>query len=317
MYNSCSQDDKNPEHNVFHGILVRPNQDTIFMEFIHGQDCSPYSVEAQILDVRKLAKWFTDVNHEPWDVQRVTVRDVSDFKEHLRLKKKQAVSTINRNLASVRKYFKWLCQKGHLSVNPMLLIKELRKQPLAPQGLTRAEVRKLLREIELRNDVRAKAIFSLMLYSGARLSDVAFLEIQDVTISERNGFVNYRLGKGGKQRANPLPVQARKALSEYLMIRPPVESQRIFIGERGALDRRGIQAICEKYRALTGIQNLHCHILRHTFSHNFLAKSSDGGADGNLVQLASLLGHQSLNTTAIYTRNTIQQLSEATERLTY
>ena len=169
----------------------------------------------------------------------------------------------------------------------------------------------MLREVELRKDIRAKAIFSLILYTGARLSDVTFLELSDLTISERAGTVFYRHGKGSKQRVVPLPLQARKAITQYLQNRPPVDSQRVFIGERGGLNRRGVQAIFEKYRALTGIENLHCHVLRHTFSHNFLSSA------GNLVQLASLLGHESLNTTAIYTKNSIDQLGEATDKLVY
>jgi site-specific recombinase XerD len=315
--NSCPEDGKNNEHNVFRGISTRPKQDVIFSEFLREQDISSHTVEALIMDVRKLAKWFSAANSEPWDVARVTGRDITDFREHLRREKKQAVPTVNRCLASLRKYFKWLCQKDYIAMNPTIGVKELRRQPLAPQGLTRAEVRKLLREVELRNDVRAKAIFSLVLYSGARLSDVTSLELSDLSISERGGTVYYRYGKGSKQRTVPLPLQARKALGEYLERRPPVDTQRVFVGERGALDRRGIQAIFEKYKALTGIENLHCHILRHTFSHNFLAKNAEGGAEGNLVQLAQLLGHESLTTTAIYTRTSLDELNDATERLTY
>ena len=161
------------------------------------------------------------------------------------------------------------------------------------------------------------AIFSLVLYTGARLSDVVFLEISDISLSERKGTVFYRHGKGSKQRVVPLPLQARKAIGKYLESRPPVDSQRVFIGERGQLNRRGIQAIFEKYRALTGIEDLHCHVLRHTFSHSFLSSVEKGGAGGNLVQLASILGHESLNTTAIYTKNSIGQLADAVDRLVY
>jgi integrase len=198
-----------------------------------------------------------------------------------------------------------------------LAVKELRRQPLAPQGLTRAEVRKLLREVELRKDIRAKGIFSLVLYTGARLSDVTYLELSDLTISDRKGTVFFRQGKGSKQRVVPLPLQARKALSSYLATRPPIDSQRVFLGERGALNKRGIQAVFEKYRALTGIENLHCHVLRHTFSHRFLSSSEKGGAGGNLVQLASILGHESLNSVKIYTMNSIGQLADVAERLVY
>jgi len=309
---------QNPEHNVFRSISIRPNQEELFSEFLYEQDISPHSIQALTMDIRKIAKWFSTANAEPWDVERVTIRDITDFREHLRQEKKQAVSTINRNLASIRKYFKWLFQKDHISVNPAGSVKELKRQPIAPQGLSRSEVRKLLREVELRQDIRAKAIFSLVLYTGARLSDVTYLELSDLTISERSGTAFYRHGKGSKQRIVPLPLQARKALVEYLESRPPVDSQRVFIGERGQLNRRGIQAVFEKYRALTGIENLHCHVLRHTFSHFFLSSSAEnGGAGGNLVQLASILGHESLNTVKIYTVNSIDQLSDAAERLVY
>ena len=182
-------------------------------------------------------------------------------------------------------------------------------------------MRKLLREVELRQDIRSKALFSLILYTGARLGDVVNLEIPDIAISQRSGTVFYRFGKGSKQRSVPLPLEARKVLTEYLDTRPPVSSQRVFIGERGPLNARGIQAIFEKYRVLTGIENLHCHVLRHTFSHRFLSSTDEGadggGAAGNLVQLAQILGHESIATTAIYTRNSVEQLAEAAERVSY
>ena len=311
LSHSLSQDDENSEHNVFKGISIRPNQDVIFTEFLRDQDISRHTVSATIFDIRKFAKWFSNANHEAWDVGRVTSRDISDFREYLRKEKGQAVSTVNRNLASIKKYFKWLVGKGHIQSNPTVGIKEIRRQQLAPQGLSRPEVRKLLREIELRNDIRAKSIFSLMLYTGSRLSDVVNLELSDLMISERSGTVHFRFGKGSKQRTVPLPLEARRAISAYLEVRPSVETQRVFIGERGALNSRGIQALFEKYKALTGIENLHSHILRHVFSHNFLSQG------GNLVQLASILGHESLNTTAIYTKNSVEQLSEAVERIVY
>jgi len=303
MSNCCSQGSFNSEHNVFSGIPVRPGQEEHFREFTEMLDVSVHTITALVQDIRKLALWFTTANQEPWDVGRVTVRDVADFREYLKSEKRQAVSTINRNLASIRKYFKYLTEVGHIEVNPTLGIKVLKKQQTAPQGLSRAEIRKLLREVELRGDIRSKAVFSIILYTGCRLSDLVNLELSDIMLSERSGSCVFRNGKGNKQRSVPLPLQARKAVSDYLEVRPPVSTDKLFIGERGALNSRGIQSIFEKYRAITGIENLHCHVLRHSFSHTFLSQN------GNLVQLAQILGHESLNTTAIYTKNTMEQLS--------
>ena len=82
------------------------------------------------------------------------------------------MATINRALVTIRRFFGWLVENGHVPANPAKKVKELRKQQLAPKGMDRGQVRKLLREIELRQDIRAGAIFSLFLYTGCRVIDL-------------------------------------------------------------------------------------------------------------------------------------------------
>jgi integrase/recombinase XerC len=96
-----------------------------------------------------------------------------------------------------------------------------------------------------------------------------------------------------------------------LETRPPIQSAKVFVGERGSLGDRGIRAIVEKYGAICGI-DMHPHLLRHTMAHQYLENNP-----GDLVGLAQILGHESLNTTARYTKRSEGQLAEATERLTY
>ena len=302
---------KNSGDNVFKTIPVGKDEAALVAQFLAEHDFAANTRKAIIGDLRKFARWFSAANKEPFVVSRVTVRDVADFRDQGRRNSSWSVSAINRCLVTLRGFFGWLVANGHLPSNPAKPVKELRRQMLAPKGLERDRVRRLLREVELRQDVRAGAIFSLFLWTGARVSDLVALELHDIVLGERSGSATFRLGKGNKQRTVPLPLPARRALQAYLETRPHIDSDRVFVGERGPLTDKGVRALCDKYSALCGFK-LHPHLLRHTMAHQFLDDNP-----GDLVALAQILGHENLNTTKRYVQRTEQQLGEACERLSY
>lgn len=302
---------KNSSDNVFRDTAVGDQEAALFHAYLAAHDFSPHTKRAVVQDITKFAAWFASNNREPFRIGRVTVRDITDFRDHLRRERGQAVATVNRRLVSLRRFLGWLTEQGHIPSNPGRAVKELRRQQLPPKGLERSVVRRLLREVELRQDIRANAIFHLFLYTGCRVGDLVNLEIPDLMLAERSGTVIFRCGKGNKQRSVPLPLPARRGVQAYLEARPPVEGQKVFIGERGPLTDRGVRAICTKYSAVVGVK-LHPHLFRHTFARQYLA---DNGND--LVGLAQLLGHENVNTTARYAKQTTEQLATASERLTY
>lgn len=279
--------------------------------FLAAHDYSHHTDRAIRSDLTKFARWFVAANDERFDLTRVTVRDVADFREHLTRVRRQSVATVNRSLVSVRRFLGHLVKSGALPENPAESVKELKRMPITPKGLSTGQVRKILREIELRQDRRAGGIIGLMLYGGLRVSDVVGLDLDDLTITPRSGQVICRHGKGNKLRIVPLPVEARRLLSIYLECRPPVQEQAVFIGERGPLTDDGVRAICSRYTAITGV-SFTPHTLRHTFAHRFLASTNN-----DIVALAQILGHESLNTTAIYTKRSEDELQQRVEGMRY
>ena len=280
-------------------------------DFLSANDFSTHTVKAIKADLRKFVNWFVNANGEHFDITRITVRDVADFRQHLAHVRRQSVATVNRALVSIRRFLRYLVQSGALSANPAESVKELRRMPILPKGLSTSEVRKILREIELRQDHKAGACIGLMLYAGIRASEVVGLELNDVTVAPRSGQVVCRQGKGNKQRTVPLSVEARRVVQAYLETRPPADTQAVFVGERGALTYSGLRAICSKYSAITGVA-FTAHKLRHTFAHRYLEQTNN-----DLVGLAQLLGHESLNTTSIYTRRGQDELQSRIIDLRY
>jgi site-specific recombinase XerD len=307
----CPQERQNSHDNVFSGLRVGTKEPGLVAEYLAAHDFSQHTRRAIRNDLRKFVHWFNSANHEPFTVKRVTLRDVTDFRNHLQRDRRQAVASVNRALVSLRRWFDWLVRNAYTATNPAKPVKELRRQPLSPKGLEQADVRRLLREIELRKDVRAAAIFSLLLYTGCRISDLVNLELHDLELGERGGSVVFRYGKNRKQRTVPLPLAARRALECYLETRPAISSSKVFVGERGGMTECGVRALCRKYSAVVGVR-LHPHLFRHTMAKRFLA---DNGND--LVSLAQILGHESLNTTSRYSQRNADQLAAAAERLQF
>ena len=291
---------------------MKNSENALFQNFLSVNDFSDHTIKAITHDYQKWVGWFERINEESYESTRVTIRDVTDFRKHLREERGQAVATVNRCLVTLRRYFQFLAEKEVIETNPAKGVKELRRTPTAPKAIGRSAVRRLLREATVREDHRAAAILGLFVYGGLRISEVSFLKLGDLDLTERRGSLLVRYGKNNKERMVPVPIEARRMLLGYLESRPPADTDCIFVG-RGLkpLGIDGVRYTVRKYGVAIGLE-LKCHSLRHTYATEFLSENNN-----DLVGLAQILGHESIQTTSRYTQRGESQLSEASEMVTF
>lgn len=281
---------KNSSHNVF----------TPFFTSLITEYLSENTLAAYERDLKDFKKWYAHTTGDNLQPDLVTELDLAEYRQYLMRKYKPA--TVNRRLAAISKWLKWAGKEGMLQRIPEMP-KQMRQEKLAPRALTRSEQNALLRAVMREGKLRDQAIIYMLLYCGLRVGELVRLRVEDVDL-KRQGKITVSNSKGNKTREVPAPAKARKKLQEYLGDRT---SGRIFLGQRGPLTERGVQQILAKYAYKARIEKLTPHTLRHTFAKNLLDKGVD------LPKIAALLGHENLNTTAIYTRPSFEELKRAVE----
>jgi site-specific recombinase XerD len=283
---------------------------TAFVAELGRQGMATKTVTTYATDLTMFARWFSDSTGEPFTARSVTPTDVLDYKAHLRTVQRRQAATVNRRLAALRKFFLWAQGTGRITEVPTATVKGVPSSPRIPKSLAKREVDRLLREAEKAGNKRNLAILLLLRHTGLRVGELCNLRLSDISISERKGSVLVRSGKGDKDRIVPLNHDVREALDAYLAVRPTVNDDHLFIGQRGEpLQTDAVQLVVRKFARRAGLAGVTPHVLRHTFAKHVL----DAGED--LATVSRLLGHERLETTAIYTEPTARDLEEAVRRL--
>lgn len=248
------------------------------------------------------------------EVGEVTAVEVSEFVRELSVA--QARSSVARQVVSVRNFHQFAAEEGLAPGNPAAEVSPPKLEQRLPKALTVDEVTRIM-EAPDRTDVvglRDAALLELLYGTGARVSEVCGLDVDDVTTALAEPDAGLRLlGKGGKERAVPLGSYAADALEAYLVRSRPVlaasaskHDPGLLLNQRGRrLSRQSAWAVIQRAAADAGVdREVSPHSLRHSFATHLL----DGGADLRVVQ--ELLGHASVATTQIYTLVTIDHLRE-------
>lgn len=223
-------------------------------------------------------------------------------------------SSITRRLSTVRNMHRFLFDEGILNDYAGRGVRTPKTAKRLPKALSIDEVERLLQVVtgDSPAALRDRAILELLYASGARVSEVVALDVDDLVDEVRDGGFLRVVGKGNNQRLVPFGRHAGRALDDYLVrARPSLVTRgqgtpALFVGARGQrFSRQSIWLVIQDAARIAEISTeVSPHTLRHSFATHLLA----GGADVRTVQ--ELLGHASVATTQIYTRVTPETLKE-------
>ena len=216
-------------------------------------------------------------------------------------------STVNTGLSALRSFFRYALARKLVNKDPAHMITGPKKRKPLPQFVKEEEMNKLLDKTEWGDDykdVRARTIIILLYEAGLRRSELIGLNDCDVDLNAMQLKVT---GKRNKQRIIPFGKELAEQLRQYIACRDEEiakRSEALFLNNKGERisEAEVYNTVRENLAKVTTLKKKSPHVLRHSFATAML------NHDAELESVRKLLGHESLETTQIYTHTTFEQL---------
>ena len=217
-------------------------------------------------------------------------------------------SSIARKASSLRGFYKFLMLEKIIKTNPTKNIELPKRTRALPKLLSTSEIDLLISSAgDIKNSVRLRAMIELLYASGLRVSELC--EMPLTAILGDHLLIH---GKGAKERMVPMHQGAQHALEKWLTIRGDIDSKYVFPSNSasGHITRDGFFKLLKKCSVLAGIDpaRVSPHVLRHSFASHLLSHGA------NLRAIQTMLGHEDISTTQIYTHVLPEQLRETIEQ---
>ncbi|HLS04472.1 MAG TPA: site-specific tyrosine recombinase XerD [Actinomycetales bacterium] len=252
-------------------------------------------------------------------LDEVVEADVADFITAVRMGKDGAAplsaSSAARCTVAVRGWHKFALLEGLIETDVAKEVRPPAQPKRLPKAVSIADMQKLLAAAAVSDNaigLRDRAILELLYGTGARISELVGLDVDDINLADREFATVRLLGKGGKERVVPVGSYALAAVDAYLVrARPKLAAagrgnSALFLNVRGnRLSRQSAWAVISAAAERAGLDS---RISPHTLRHSFATHLLSGGADIRIVQ--ELLGHASVTTTQVYTLVTAETLRE-------
>lgn len=295
----------------------------IYIESIQGK--SPKTANEYFYDLRTFYRFLKikfslvspDVNFNKIEIDDISLDILSmvdltaiyEYINFLNRERGNSSSSRARKVASLKSFFKYVCNKAKLlEINPTAELESVKINKQLPKHFTLEDSVNLLSEVDGRNSERDYCIFTLFLNCGMRLAELVGINITDI-----QGDKLTVIGKGGKERTIYLNEACLDSLAKYMVIRKEMkptakDKNALFLSERETrINRRTVQYTVEKYVKKLGLDphKYTTHKLRHTAA----TLMHESGVDIRVLQ--EILGHKQLSTTEIYTHVSDDRIRDA------
>lgn len=269
---------------------------SMFSDYLTNQKANSVNTrESYLRDTLYFLEYLSDTGTDPLQADEQTVQGYVDHLHEL----KRSPTTISRNLASVRCFYKFLISRGLVENNPAKGIKLEKMVKKLPQVLSGEEIELLLAQPDITEPkgCRDKAMLELLYATGIRASELINLNIKDLNL--RSGVLYCRGSKG--VRSIPVYPSAVVAVSDYIyrmrgLITGPESGNALFVNLNGGrLTRQGFWKIVKGYATEAGITK---EITPHTLRHSFALHLLENGASVKDIQ--TMMGHADISSTQVY-----------------
>ena len=277
-----------------------------FLDYMrYERNMSPQSVLTYERYLRDFESFFKGLD-ETADWKTVDTDIIRDWMEKM-LDEGAKATTVNTALSAVRSFFRFALGRKLVEKDPAHLVEGPKKTKPLPQFVREKEMDELLDKMSWGNtlkDVRARVILIMLYETGIRVSELTGLDDADVDFTAGQLKVT---GKRNKQRIVPFGEELAAAIQRYQALRDEQVAKHsgalLLTPEGERMTRAQVYGIVRKHLSMvTTLKKRSPHVLRHTFATAML----NNGA--GLESVKKLLGHESLETTEIYTHTTFEQL---------
>ena len=280
-------------------------KDSFFKYLQFEKRVSNHTLTSYKNDLNQFSEFYSKYSKEE-DIVNADNRSIRSWIIKLSLNKISNRS-INRKIATLRSFFKFLIKRRLLQTNPSNNIKALKTEHKLPNFIKEKDIKLFFENLNLKNDfngTRDYLILEILYGTGVRISELINLEEKNFNSEKMEIKV---MGKRGKERVIPLHKKAYNKVIIYLNHKKNIKSKNtkyLFCTEKGEKIYPMLvsRVVKRNLSSMINSEKYNPHLLRHTFATHILNK----GADLNSIK--ELLGHESLAATQIYTHNSIEKL---------